>query len=714
MAAHSPQLRRNSARASALLLSGVALCFCAPLAAQEALPSEAEAVSVTEAVVTGESSVADGQGQIYTPDYFTRIAPRNALDMLREVPGFNIQGGGGRGGRGLGQADENILINGDRLSSKSDSARDQLSRIPTDKVVRIEIVDGTTLDIPGLTGQVANIITSGGGISGQFVWRGSFRPETDRQELFGGEISVSGSAGKLDYTLAANLRNNRFGSVGPGFITDGSGALIETQDGGFKGSFDEPSFSANLKYDFGGDVTANLNLSYEKEIFDAIEQEFLFGPGLIDRNRDNVRRNREYEYEISADIEFPLGPGKLKLIGLESFQNRDFTETVITSFADNSEDEGGRFAQISDQGERIVRGEYNWPMFGADWQLSGEAAFNRLDNVASLFDLDSGEFAPVPFPEGTGGVREDRYETILSFSKQLTPKLGFQATGGAEFSKITQLGSAANARSFKRPKGSASLSWRPENGLDITLEARRRVGQLSFGDVLARVFLDDGNQNDGNNELVPEQRWDVELEINKTLGAWGSTNISITHRRIEDYIDVIPLLAGGEARGNIDRAKRMDFNWNTTLRLDPLGIPGAQMDVEFQIIDTNVRDPLTGLDRVFSNQRNKRYRAEFRHDIPSSDWAYGSSIFYSQNNRYFRLSEVGRNYEGPTFANVFIEHKDVFGLTVNATAANLFGGKDILRRTGYTGPRTDNQIAFVEDRSRNIGPIFRFSVSGNF
>ncbi|MXO56317.1 TonB-dependent receptor plug domain-containing protein [Pontixanthobacter gangjinensis] len=714
MAAFPPELRIFSARAFALLPSGVALCFCAPLVAQESLPDISKAVAVdASAAATAETSVSEGRGQVYAPEYFARIAPRNALDMLQEVPGFNIQGGGG-GGRGLGQADENILINGGRLSSKSDSARDQLSRIPADKVVRIEIVDGTTLDIPGLTGQVANIITSGGGMSGQFVWRGSFRPETDRQELFGGEISASGSAGNLDYTIAARLQNNRFGAVGPGFIYDANGTLLETQDGGFKGKFDEPSISANLKYDFGKDVTANLNLSYEKEIFDAAEQEFLSGTGLVDRNRDNIRRNREYEYEISADIEFPLGSGKLKLIGLESFQNRDFTETVTTGFGDSSDDEGGRFAQISDQGERIVRGEYNWPMFDADWQITGEAAFNRLDNVASLFELDGGEFAPIAFPEGTGGVREDRYETALSFSKQLTPELGFQATGGAEFSKITQSGSAANARSFKRPKGSASLSWRPEKGLDISLEARRVVGQLSFGDVLARVFLDDGNQNGGNNELVPEQRWDIELEINKTLGAWGSTNFTVTHRMVEDYIDVIPLLTGGEARGNIDKAKRTDFNWNTTLKFDPLGVPGAQVDLEFQIIDTNVRDPLTGISRAFSQQRNKRFRAEFRHDIPSSDWAYGANIFHSRNNRYLRLSEVGRNYEGPTFADVFIEHKDVFGLTVSATAANLLGGKEFFERTVYDGPRTDNQIAFIEERARDIGPIFRFSVSGNF
>ena len=39
--------------------------------------------------------------------------------------------------------------------------------------------------------------------------------------------------------------------------------------------------------------------------------------------------------------------------------------------------------------EKVARAEYNWRMFGGDWQLSGEAAFNSYDGKAHLFDLDS-------------------------------------------------------------------------------------------------------------------------------------------------------------------------------------------------------------------------------------------------------------------------------------------------------------------------------------
>ena len=96
---------------------------------------------------------------VYTPADFAQYAPRSALDMLQQVPGFNIQESFGQG-RGLGEATGNVLLNGERISSKSDTVTQRVARVTAGEVVRIELVDGATLDIPGLTGRVANIVTS--------------------------------------------------------------------------------------------------------------------------------------------------------------------------------------------------------------------------------------------------------------------------------------------------------------------------------------------------------------------------------------------------------------------------------------------------------------------------------------------------------------------------------------------------------------------------
>ena len=66
------------------------------------------------------------------------------------------------------------------------------------------------------------------------------------------------------------------------------------------------------------------------------------------------------------------------------------------------------------------------------------------------------------------------------------------------------------------------------------------------------------------------------------------------------------------------------------------------------------------------------------------------------------------------FAGVFVEHKDLFGLTVRATAGNLLNARSRLDRTVFAGRRNAAGIDFVETRNRLIGPIFSFSVRGTF
>src|SRR3546814_10940422 len=108
-----------------------------------------------------------------------------------------------------------------------------------------------------------------------------------------------------------------------------------------------------------------------------------------------------------TDPPFP-SPALCRSIGLRRFSHEPYSQEIVST-PDGGVATGYRFAQTGDLGETIGRGEYQWKMFGGDWQLSGEAAFNTLDNVASLAVLDpSGDFVDIPFEGGTGGVSEDR------------------------------------------------------------------------------------------------------------------------------------------------------------------------------------------------------------------------------------------------------------------------------------------------------------------
>ena len=685
-----------------------------------ATPLAAQDEAASDPVETEEAVPDRAQGQSYEPAYFERFAPRTALDMIEQIPGFQVQGGGGGGGgngaRGLGQANQNVLVNGERLSSKSDSAQDQLRRIPASDVVRIDIVDGTSLDVTGLSGQVANVIVDLEGIAGTFSWKLRHRDLAAGLEWFGGEISVAGQTGPLNFTVALDNPNNRFGSAGLNTILDGAGQLLEIEESTALGEFDKPTITANLGYDFGNDVSATLNLSYAYSIFRRGTDEAISGPAIDPSFRTIRNRENGFEYEISGDLTFPLGAGSLKLIGVERFDSEDFSQTAIETFTNPAiATVGDRFTRDDGIGERISRAEYDFPLWGATWQLAGEAAFNRLDRVSGLFEIeDGGEFVELDFPEGTGGVTEDRFDFSASFSKTITPRLSFQANAGYEFSTIKQTGSAANDRSFARPKGSASLAWNNGAGLDITLTGERSVGQLSFGDFLARVNVDDENANAGNNELEPAQTWEAQLEINKSLGAWGSTSLIFEQRWIEDFIDLIPLDDGTEAEGNIPSARRTEIEWASTFKLDPIGARGVQLDLRLEYEAGEVRDPLTGDLRDFSGGRSREADFELRHDIPGTDIAYGTALNYVLRRSRIRTEEISETQDGPTFLRAYIEHKDLFGLNTRATLGNLAGGRDTLERTVYDGRRNVAPVLFTEDRDRKIGLIFRLDVSGNF
>ncbi|MCZ8326117.1 MAG: TonB-dependent receptor plug domain-containing protein [Sphingomonadaceae bacterium] len=685
------------------------------LASAPALAAEAEAEAKTEAAAVGEQGAAPvvGEGaQVYRADFFARFGPRTALDMLTQIPGFVLRDDGGQ--RGLGQATANVLVNGQRLTGKSEGTFSQLGRIAASNVERIELVEAAKLDVPGLAGQVANVIVRDDGISGNFAYRFEARAKFTKPLHNRFEASLSGKLGEVGYTLGLSNLSHRGGAGGEGLIRAADGTLLERRDDVILSYFDAPKVSLGLKYTGANGIAANFNGSYTQEYFRLTIDDVRLPVGGVARNRAIRERENERNYELGGDLTLPLGPGSLKLIGLARGEHEPFSSQSIFTYADGSVPTGDRFELDSDSSERIARAEYGWRMGGADWQLSAEAAFNKLENAARLFTLaPGGDFTPVPFPQGTGAVKEDRYETVLSYSRKLTGNLALQLTAGGEFSRLTQSGAASLRREFWRPKGSLSLAWTADEGLDISVKARRRVGQLEFGDFMARVFFENGNSNAGNAELVPPQSWELELEAKRSLGKWGNTTLRLYDYRISDLVDIIPVGASGESPGNLDGGRRYGLEWASTIELAPLGIKGAKADLKLFLEGSRVTDPLTGLSRPISRTRDRGLEISYRHDIPGSMLAYGVIANYNHFTDYVRLGEVGRSYEGPTFMGVFVEHKDVLGLTVRASVNNLLGGRNEFARTVWTGRRNNSPIAFTETRSREIGPIFSVLVRGN-
>jgi len=696
-------------RLSEVLLAGAALTLPS-LAHAQATPVPSSDPAVAPAPQPASTASAK---RVYASADFARFAPQTAYDMLVQVPGFTIRGADQE--RGLGQASENVLINGERIANKSGGAIDELRKVPAANVDRIEIVDASSLGIAGLVGQVANVIVKAGGGKGQFEWSPDFRAHYARPNLFGGSISYSGKTGWLDYTVSVEDNAGRGGFGGPVLITDRNGALIELRNQIFHGEHDLVTGKVKLGFRGPGSAKGNLTLAATPYWNPSYNGDARVRADGDDRSRVIRGQLSGFYYDISGDYDFRLGPGRLKLIGLRHFDHEPVVQTQRFTYDSGAPDTGIIFGRNSYIGETVGRAEYAWKTGKNAWQLSFERAFNSLDQRGSLFNLSpSGTFDPVPFPGGSGKVEETRYEGTATYSRPLSPKLDFQIVVGAEKSTLTRVDGNLAPRNFFRPKGSVSLGWRPAKGWDASLKLRRRVGQISFYDFLSQPNLGQDRQNAGNPDLVPPQSWELEGEVGRELGRWGKTRLRAYGHKITDIVDIVPIGPDDEGVGNLPNATRFGIVSTSTIQFDPIGWRGAKLDATLGIERTRVRDPLTGIFRSIGGNHDAWMDFSFRQDVPHSRFAYGAEASYDHFNRTYYPSEVLRSWEGPWFVSAFVERKNLAGLTVRFTVINITDARHRLDRFAYDGRRTTNPLLFREQHNQLIGPIFAFSIKGNF
>jgi outer membrane receptor for ferrienterochelin and colicins len=695
----------SGARAALLI---ALLSSASPALAQ---PAAAPPAGNTPPPVAPDPAAPQGP-RTYTPADFARFAPRNALDMLNNVPGFAIvQSDPER--RGLGQATGNVLINGERFSGKSTDIFTELRRISAANVSRIDIVDGATLNISGLTGQVANIVTANQGLSGNYVWRPQIRARRTPFRWSNGEVSVNGTVGGTQFTLG--FRNNSFrnGNAGPEVVITPAGDILDRRDEVLSVYGDEPRLSGSLRRNFANGAILNLNASGGFFIQDLAEESLRSGVGQPDRVRTLDERTRRHNYELGGDYEFALAGGRLKLIGLHRFTHTPFRQTLIQEFADATPTFGQRFTQNGDEAETIARGEYRWRGGGADWQVSLEGALNRLDVENGLFELNgAGDFVPLAFSNATATVQEKRAEAMLTYGRPLTANLTLQASLGGEYSQLSQEGAGGLTRTFYRPKGFLNLAWTPRPGFDLSARIERVVGQLNFFDFVASANVSAGTTNAGNANLVPPQSWNAQIQATRNLGRWGTATARLYGRLISDIVDVIPIAGGGQSPGNLDgSATVFGIQWTSTFNLDPIGVPGAKIDMNVQAQRTRLTDPLTGARRPINENLQSEIDIIFRHDVPRTQWAYGAELYRYRQSAGFRLDQRFHFVDTPGSLAVFVEHKNVFGLTMQARVDNLLRTNESFGRSFYAGIRPST-ILFTENRDRFYGPIFTLTISG--
>ena len=651
---------------------------------------------------------------IYPPAFFSQYNPITALDMVRRVPGFSIDSGDNV--RGFGGAAGNVLINGQRPSTKSASIFDTLSRIGAGNVERIELIRGGTggLDVSGQA-VVVNVVRKSGGGREPAPWEFSLikrRPDGGVRPT--GEISYSGKIGDTKYTVGAEAFGISLQFEGEEQITrfDGGDDEFRTRDGAFR----EHSGGVNLRLEhpFANGDTARFSFEGGSGRFrDAfVETRFLAvgGPDLatFEFIEDGL------EFEIGGDYEhaFTENFGS-KLIALYGRETESFTNDFQFSPAAGVEEQS-IFSADTTEGEIIGRIELDWRGWkGHSIQFGGEFARNFIDSEAELLvdDGSGGGLTPVIISGANTRVRELRGEMFVNDSWSLAPKWTLDLGFALELSSIAQSGDQANSRFFTYPKPSATLTYSLNEKTQLRLSGAREVNQLSFGEFVSSVNFDDEDVDFGNPDLQPQRTWAVEGSLERRFGELGVITLTGFLDYVQDVEDLLPIGGIVEVPGNIGDGKIFGGSLEMTAPLDWLGLKNALLEAEATIRESSVTDPVTGEQRDFSFTPNNFFEVEFRQDFPASKVSWGWEVGNRSEELGFGLDELSR-FTRQMEIRAFIETTAIKGVKARFEVNDIANVTNFRERTVFGGSRDVNPPIFQEFRRSNNGGAFRLILSG--
>lgn len=663
----------------------------------------------------------------YAPEFFARYQPNTALDMVSQIPGFQLDDGDSN--RGFAASAGNILINNRRLSAKQDVPSEILSRIPASQVARIELIRGQVRDID-MQGQsvVANVILQD--VEQAAVqWRTSIRYNVDFGTTLEGGVSVSDRWGAIEYNTGLDYRRFTRGDFTTQDVFDGEGNLTEERFdvGDINGH--RGGINLNAATDVG-ETRVRLNTQVRGELRDGVRvsDRTPQAPG----NDPNVERfPEEYEgidVELGIDGERSLRPGLLgKAILLYTHGDGNLVSSQIS--LDNEDVQTRERISETDTvtTEVIARVEMNWTgTADHSVQANLERAFNSLDN-ALVQTEDSGD-GPIfiEVPGANSKVEEVRWDFLLKDTWTLGA-FEFEYGVGAEISTIIQTGDAELERDFTFVKPQVALAYSDSPGERSQVSFRREVAQLDFNDFVSATVFEDDDLALGNPNLAPESTWRLELSHERRFSEDGAVKLIVFHDWIADVEDLLPLTPDFEAPGNIGDGRRWGIEIESTTPLDRLGLAGAKLDLNARWQDSTVVDPVTGKDRVLSDRSGGgkllplRYRIEneyavsvdFRQDFQEARVAWGWDIRTRAERPAFKVNEFDVSDDGTEF-NMFIETTRWLNAKIGLSAENILDLAEDRDRTAFVGERDLSPIDFIELRSRTRSFRVNLSISGSF
>lgn len=673
-------------------------------------------------------SLAQQQTVNYPSSFFSKYNPETALDMVKQLPGFQLDDGSEE--RGFSAAAGNVLINGGRPSAKEDSPSAILGRIPARQVDHIELVQGQMrgVDLRGQT-IVANVVLREE-IPATIRWETGVRKNLDVDKVtVRGNVSLSDQWQAIDFNTGLSVEKSSTGEGGTGDKFNGKSLLIEKRD----------EQSIETGYKLGGNLNASgwlgqtlvqLNTNIDRMTEDEPFTSIRTPQSPINRPRQELFNadRKDLQYELGMNAERKLNTdltGKAILI-----YNRDEYDEIDTqrSIAATGNQTQYRIADSKTIGsESIGRLEFGWTgMTDHEWQLNAETAQNVLDGTLDQrVDKGLGSVA-VDVPGANTRVEELRGDFLLKDTWSFG-QFELDYGVGAEKSRISQTGDTDLKRDFFFIKPHMVLTYTPSQGRQTRVRLAREVAQLDFDDFVSSTVYIDDDLALGNPNLRPDTTWIAELGEELRFGELSVVKVTLFHHWINDVLDLLPLSATFEAPGNIGNGKRWGLELESTIPLEWTGLAGARLDLKYRWQDSSVEDPVTGVQRMLSGNKGfggtpyikfrdeNRYAfiADFRQDFEAARVAWGLNTGMRARRVLYKVNELDIYDEGITL-NAFIESTRWFGIKMRLLAENIPDLSQQRDRSSFTGARNLSVVEFREITTGHEGVRLSFLTSGSF
>lgn len=646
-------------------------------------------------------TATDGGGTIaYPPEYFTQFQPTMALDMITRVPGFSYNRGDD-GVRGLAGAGGNVLINGQRPSTKSGNLDDILRRIPVNDVVRIDLIRGgaSGIDMQGQS-VVANIIrtdANAGSLSAELMTKFY----TDHEPARIARLEGSRKRGALSLEGVLHWREDKDQTVsGDGRYErrDRTGAL--TRWGRFEADWDRFVIGGNgaAEYRSGPDfVRLSLNGERDrqdrKDIFNLIDPAGAVTDDIVatDFASDQGVVSAEYERTFSSRL-------TLRLMALES-RERDNVTSVSTGTGQEQISTESTFS-----GESIVRAS------GSYVPTERLTIDGRIERTFNFLDAENGltrDGVPVNLPAADIRVEERRLDAEAAARLQIDESTVLETALGFESSTIAVEGDADRTRSLDFLKPRVNFTFAPARNWEIRLRAERQVSQLDFDDFASTASLDTGTVNAGNPDLTPERSWRFESAIEHRFWNRGAITLTLSHAELSDVIDLVPIENRFDAPGNIGSGMRQEAKLSSTVPLDRLGMSGTLIRFNATARRSRVTDPVTLERRRISYQRPFSADLTVIKELPALRSVITADFYAGYRETSYRINEVRVDH-----ASTDPLMKVSWNWTVKPGTSLLFLFENIAfrsrnrDRTFYDGPRSAGIFAGTERRAAVMDPFF--------